>query len=365
VLPRTPLFQNQRTIGGAVLLKRLIATASVVVLMTSALLVPSAGASSAAPSPKSTNGNKVQLVASGLKTPTSFAFGDGMVFEGDGGDSEGSAPPNGGVYAIKDGKAVKIPSALKFVAGLAWHDDELYVSGAALTSNRPVFQLESWSGWNGKTFTLRRTLYTAPKGFDGFNGIAFGADGRLYVGVDVGLTDGNDHGPKSTSPFLYDILSFRADGSDMKIFATGMRQPWQMAFDPRSNSPYVTDLGQDSGAKNPPDFILHVKAGQNYGFPKCNQTNAATCEGYATPFRVFRPHTDLMGIALDRCNLYVTSFAGPNGKGPGGEVYSLALGSHTLKPLITGFSAPVVGLGLNDGYLYVGELTGQIFRLKV
>jgi glucose/arabinose dehydrogenase len=342
-----------------------VAAAGLVALMSCALLVPKAGASAPPPSPKSTNGHKVELVASGLKTPTSFAFGDGMVFEGDGGNSEGSAPPNGGVYVLKDGKAVKIPSALKFVAGLAWHANRLYISGASLTSKGPSFLLDSWGGWNGKTFTSRKTLYTGPKGFDGFNGIAFGANGRLYVGVDVGLTDGNDHGSPSTSPFLYDILSFRADGSDRRVFATGMRQPWQLAFAAGSNTPYVTDLGQDKGAKNPPDFVLRVEAGQNYGFPTCNHVGSAGCGGYAKPFRMFRPHTDLMGIALCGSTLYLTSFAGPKGAGPGGEVYSLALDGHTLRPLITGFAAPVVGLGLNDGYVYVGELTGQVFRLKV
>jgi glucose/arabinose dehydrogenase len=345
--------------------KRATVATGVLALMSCMLLVPNAGASDGPPAPKSTNGHKVQLVASGLKTPTSFAFGDGMVFEGDGGNSEGSAPPNGGVYVLENGKAVKIPSALKFVAGLVWHDNKLYISGAALTPQGPSFRLVVWSGWNGKTFTCRRTLYTGPKKFDGFNGIGFGADGRLYVGVDVGLTDGNDHGPKSTSTFLYDILSFRADGTDRQVFATGMRQPWQLAFGNGSSSPYVTDLGQDKGAKNPPDFILHVKAGQNYGFPKCNHTSATECQGYAKPFRTFSPHTDLMGIALCGTTFYLSSFGGANGQGPGGEVYTLALGSHTLKPLITGFVAPVVGLGLHDGYLYVGELTGQVFRLKV
>jgi glucose/arabinose dehydrogenase len=345
-------------------LKRSIA-ATAVIVMGCVFLAPSAGATSAPQAPKSTNGHEVQLVASGLETPTSFAFGDGHIFEGDGGNSEGSAPPNGGVYVLKNGKAEKIPSALKFVAGLAWHDGRLYVSGAEITAKGPSFLLASWGGWNGKTFTSRRTIYTAPKRFDGFNGIAFGPDGRLYVGVDVGLTDGNDDGPRSTSRFLYDILSLRADGADLRVFATGMRQPWQLAFGKGSYSPYVTDLGQDTGERNPPDFILHVRAGQNYGFPNCNHTISRACRGYAAPFRTFSPHTDLMGIALCASKLYLTSFAGPGGKGPGGEVYSLALAGHTLKPLITGFVAPVVGLGLSNGYLYVGELTGQVYRLKV
>jgi hypothetical protein len=341
---------------------RAIATAGVVAAMSFALAVPAAHASSGPPPPVSTNGHKVQLVASGLKTPTSFAFGDGRVFVGDGGNSEGSAPPNGGVYVLKNGAAMKIPSPIKFVAGLAWHAKKLYISGGVLTSKGPSWRLISWGGWNGTTFTKRHTLYTAPKGFDGFNGLGFGANGRVYVGVDVGLTDENDHGK---SPFLYDILSFRANGTDRQVFARGMRQPWQLAFPKGSNSPYVTDLGQDTGAKNPPDFVLRVKSGQNYGFPKCNRTKPAACTGDAKPFRKFGPHTDLMGIATLGSKLYLTSFLGRKGQGPGGEVFSLGIGGGKLKPLMTGFVAPTVGLGLHDGFVYVGELTGQVFRVKV
>jgi glucose/arabinose dehydrogenase len=342
--------------------KRLIAVAGLATTLALALGAPAASASSGPPPPPvSTNGHKVELVASGLHTPTSFAFGHGLVFVGDGG-AETSKIPNGGVYVLQHGTAVKINSPLKFVAGLAWHSNKLYISGAVLAHGRPSWRLLSWGGWNGTTFTARKTLYVAGKKFDGFNGIGFGANGRLYAGVDVGLTDNNDHGPASTSAHLYDILSFRADGTGMQVFAQGMRQPWQLAFQAGSSSPFVTDLGQDKGAKNPPDFVLHVHAGDNYGFPDCNQTVASKCAGFTTPFRQFRPHTDLMGIAVHAGTLYLTSFLGG---GKGGEVFTLGLGSHTLKPLLKRFVAPTVGLGLHHGFVYVGELTGQVFRVKV
>ena len=76
------------------------------------------------------------------------------------------------------------------------------------------------------------------------------------------------------------------------------------------------------------------------------------------------PHTDIMGLAIVGSHLYMTSFLGPHGKGPGGEVLSMPLGGGSAKPLVTGFVAPVVGLGEKDGWLYIGELTGQVFRLK-
>ncbi|HEX3900990.1 MAG TPA: hypothetical protein VHW74_17705 [Mycobacteriales bacterium] len=314
------------------------------------------------PPPTSTNGNTVQLVASGLKTPTSFAFGGGHVFVGDGGDSEGNAPPNGGLYVLKGDTAVAVPSPLAFVAGLAWHQGALYGSGGKLTKSGPAWGLYKWTGWNGTAFAHRKEIYAAPKKFDGFNGIAFGADGRLYVGADVGLVDGNDHGPATTSPHVYQILSVKVDGSDLQVFASGIRQPWQMVFPAGSNSPYVTDLGQDKGAKNPPDFILRVKAGDNYGFPKCNWTNAASCKSFTKPYRTFSPHIDLMGIGLIGSKLYLTSFLGATGKA--GEVFSLSTKGGKLTPLMTGFVAPTVGLGINKGYVYVGELTGQVFRVK-
>lgn len=341
-----------------------ISAATAAVTLGSAA-VPVANAAGGPPPPTSTNGNKVQLVGSGLKTPTSIAVGGGSVFVGDGGNSEGSAPPNGGLYVLKSGNAVLLKTPLKFVAGVAWHKNSLYTSGGVLTKAGPSWRLYKWSGWNGTAFKSHKLLYKAAKKFDGFNGLGFGANGRLYVGVDVGLTDGNDHGPASTSPHVYQILSFTANGKHHSIFAKGIRQPWQMAFKPGSNSPYVTDLGQDGGATNPPDFILHVKAGDNYGFPKCNQTVAKACKGKAKPFRKFGPHTDLMGIGLRQKTLYLTSFLGLGAKGPGGEVFSMSLHGHTLKPLITGFVAPTVGLTVHGKYVYVGELTGQVFRLKL
>src|SRR5579875_3382598 len=293
--------------------------------------MPSADAGNGPPPPKSTNGHPVHLYSWGVKTPTSFAFGAGQVFEGDGGNSEGSGPPNGGVYVLqRHAKARKLHSAFKFVAGMVWHHDALYISGGRIVNGQVQWVLMRWSNWNGTTLTHRKLLYTAPKKFQGFNGIGFGANGRLYVGVDVGLLNGNDHGPRNTSPFVYDILTFDANGSHRSVFARGIRQPWQFAFAKGSNSPYVTDLGQDSGAKNPPDFLLHVRKGQDYGFPHCNHTAAKPCAGFAKPFRTFSPHTDLMGIALHKSTFYMTSFLGTTGKA--GEVLTMGLRQHRLHP---------------------------------
>ena len=332
--------------------------------------VPAAAAQAAQgppPPPTAPSGKTVTQVVglpSTLPTPTSFAFGKGQVFEGDGGP-ETNGPPKGGVFLLKNGTGVKLAGSPAFVAGLAWHKGALYVSGGTPTSKTAAtFTIQKWSGWDGAAFAKRAVIYTAPKKFQGLNGIAFGPDGRLYVGADLGLLNGNDHGPANKSPYLYDILSMKPDGKGLKVFATGIRQPWQMAFAPGSKNPLVSDLGQDKGAKNPPDFILQVHQGDNFGFPACNRTVAAKCKGFAKPFKQFGPHTDIMGMVIIGKTLYMTSFLSTTGKGPGGEVLSMPLKGGPVKPVLTGFAAPTVGLGGNAGTLYVGELTGRVFSVK-
>jgi hypothetical protein len=115
----------------------------------------------------------------------------------------------------------------------------------------------------------------------------------------------------------------------------------------------------------PLDAIMRVKQGDNFGFPKCVLGTPGTCTGFAKPFQTFSPHTDIMGLGIIGQTLYMSSFLSTTGKGPGGEVLSMPVGGGTPTPVMTGFVAPVVGLGVSGGFVYVGELTGQVFRLKV
>ena len=336
--------------------------AATAALTTGGVVASATAATGPPPPPVGAKGVKVKLFASGggLTTPTSFAVGGGNVFEGDGG-SESSQVPNGGVFLLKGGTGTKLDGSPNFVGGLTWHKGTLYVSGATAGATGIKFQIQAWSGWTGTKFTKQKAIYTAPNGFQGFNGLAFGPDGRLYVGVDVGLLNSNDHGPASTSPFLYDILSLKPNGKDVKVFAKGIRQPWQFAFEKGSSDPFVSDLGEDSGpAKNPPDFVLKVHKGDNYGFPKCTRTNAAKCKGFTKPFKKFAPHTDIMGLSIIGKTLYMTSFIGNKGNG---EVLSMPLKGGPVKTVVKGLVAPFVGLGGNGGSLYVGELTGRVFKV--
>jgi glucose/arabinose dehydrogenase len=342
-------------------IRRVLTCAGAVFAATGALDT-AAQAASGPPLPKAANGKPVTLVAAGLTTPTSFAFGGGTVFEGDGGSLPASP---GGVYALKAGTATKVSGSPTFVSGLVWRKGTLYIAGAVFGAKGAIVShLYAWSGWNGTKFGKQKVIYTAPKGFPGFNGITFGPDGRLYAGVDVSLSQQNDHGPATKkTPYVYDILSFTAAGKGLKVFATGMRQPWQLAFAKGDSSPFVTDLGQDCTGKNPcsssapapnvPDFVLHVKKGSNFGFPQCNRTKGSKCKGFTQPFKLFPAHTDVGGIAIVGKTIYLGEFGFAAPARPA-QVVTVSTKGGKVKPFLTGTPVPIIAIGASGGYLYVG-----------
>jgi glucose/arabinose dehydrogenase len=349
------------------MLKRVITAlgASAIVCGGAAAVAGASTSAAGPPLPKATNGKKVSVVASGLGTPTAFAFGNGIVYEGDGGP-QGAAGPTGpgGVFALKGGKATRLAGSPDFVGGVAFAKGKLYVTAAYADAktHRPVrFQILAWSGWNGTTFKHQKAVYTAPKGFSGFNGIAVGPDGRLYVGVDVSLTQSNDHGPATKkTPYLYDVLSMNTNGKALKVFASGMRQPWQIAFARGDKNPFVTDFGQDAPPSvKAPDFVLHLHKGDNYGFPQCNQTSAKLCKGFAKPFEKFKPHTDLGGIGIIGQRIFLSQFG--FGSAPS-AVVTVPLKGGAKKTFVSG-TAPIIGLGVHSGWVYFGDVSGTVYRV--
>jgi glucose/arabinose dehydrogenase len=302
------------------------------------------------PLPKATNGGLVEVLATGVPTPTAIAFGRGDVFVAGFGSEDGKRP--GGIFVLRDGKALKLPGTTGS-AGLAWKNGTLY---ATVTPRGQ--QLVAYSGWNGSRFARKRVVWSGPKGFPGLNGLAIGWDGRIYAGV--GLTA--DHA-KSNRPFAQSVISMRIDGGDVRAVATGLRQPWQLTFAKGISRPFVTVLGQENlGKRQPPDYVILARDGQDYGFPACNWSKPAACAPFAKPLALLPAHSSPTGIAATASALYVGLF---NGTGRGPEVVALPTRGGSWKRFLTGFPAPVVAVGVSGDTVYTGDLTGSIYRVEV
>ncbi len=312
------------------------------------------------PPPVAANGARVITLGSGIPTPTSFAFGTKKtVFVGaNGPESMGrlvasAAAAKGGVWVVKGGQASRVPATPSSVFGLAWRKGVLYA-----TSGRIIYALR---GWDGSRFASKDVVYKGPKGFPGLNGIAFGPDGRLYTGVSLA---GEAFDAKlSPAPLANSVLSMKSDGTDVKVFATRLRQPWQLTFVKGIAEPFGTDLGQDNlGNTKPPDYILRYREGDNYGFAKCNWVKPSRCTTFAKPLQLLPAHSSPMGIGSLGNTLYVALFGGRTGSP---EVVSLPASGGTVSSVLSGFVAPVVALAARKGHVYTGDLTGTIYRVKV
>ena len=108
-------------------------------------------------------------------------------------------------------------------------------------------------------------------------GMAFGPDGKLYIGVGENAVPSN---AQSTGNRLGKVLRLNADGSipsdnpttiagigttsgaNRAIFAAGLRNPYTLAFDPTNGRLLINDVGQSTFEE-----INVGVAGKNYGWP--------------------------------------------------------------------------------------------------
>lgn len=98
--------------------------------------------------------------------------------------------------------------------------------------------------------------------------IAFSPDGaRMYVSVgSKSNVDDPDTTPDEKN--RADILVFKPDGSDMRIFASGIRNAVGLAVDPDSGELWCSVNERDGLGDNlVPDYITHVQEGGFYGWP--------------------------------------------------------------------------------------------------
>jgi glucose/arabinose dehydrogenase len=93
--------------------------------------------------------------------------------------------------------------------------------------------------------------------------LAFGPDGRLYIGIGDGGSEGdpNDYGQNVHVPYAKIWrLNVTAASSRPVLYAYGLRNPWRFSFDRATGNLWIGDVGQDNWEE-----IDYLKAGTSAG----------------------------------------------------------------------------------------------------
>jgi glucose/arabinose dehydrogenase len=262
-----------------------------------------------------------------------------------------------GVYLIPKAGAspVEVVKGPHTPLGLLWYQESLYVASAG--------RVDAYSDLNGTQFANRRTILALPAGVGESNQLVLAPDGRMQMGISAPC----DHCVPA-SKWSATVVSFRPDGSDLRIDASGIRAPVGLAYFPNRTDLFVTmNQRDDLGGKTPGDWLAVVRPGQDWHFPSCYGQGGPPCAGVPQPTAVLDKHAAVSGVAI------VTGQLGPAvgtsalvAEWVFGKVQSVSLSTGSVSPFLTGLKNPVPVLLGSDRALFVGDWgTGTVYRISI
>lgn len=215
----------------------------------------------------------------------------------------------------KDRKAdrvVTLMDDLKVGNGVAMHQGNLYVAeqhritrvgGAGFDIDMPFSQ-------------MREEIFTdlPDKAHHGWRYIAFGPDGKLYVTVGAPCNICDPEGIEAT------VIRMDPDGSNMEVYARGVRNSVGIDFQPGTGIPYFTDNGVDMMGDERPAGELNAapEAGMHFGFPyyaggddrQNDWKDKEAPQDVTFPVTEFRAHTANLGFRFYTGEMFPGDYRG-------------------------------------------------------
>jgi glucose/arabinose dehydrogenase len=211
---------------------------------------------------------------------------------------------DGGVYAVKPGtspevggKVVAIARGLNSPNGVAVRDGALFVAEISriLRFDDIEARLDAPPQPVVVTDRLPRDTH------HGWKFIAFGPDGWLYVPVGAPCNI-----CERAEPVYAAIHRMKPDGSQMELYASGVRNTVGFDWHPETKELWFTDNGRDwLGDDSPPDELNRApRPGMHFGFPYCHGGNLADpefgskqpCSKFEPPQQRLGPHVAALGM---------------------------------------------------------------------
>lgn len=142
--------------------------------------------------------------------------------------------------------------------------------------------------------------------------IAFGPDGLLYMSA------GAPCNVCLSPPMVSTILRMKPDGSNLEVFAEGVRNSVGFDWHPISRELWFTDNGRDMLGDDVPSDELNVagKPGLHFGFPFCHQGDVSdpqfgaqrTCAASVPPVHNLGAHVAALGFTFYTGSMFPASY---------------------------------------------------------
>ncbi len=221
------------------------------------------------------------------------------------------------VYALQDNnhdfkadKVVVLASGLNMPNGVAFRNGDLYVAEV----NRILRFKDIENHLDAPTFEVIYDQLPTDR-WHGWKYINFGPDGKLYVPVGAPC---NVCDKEAENEIYATIARMNPDGSNLEVFARGIRNSVGFDWHPDTGELWFTDNGRDYlGDDEPPCELNRAeKKGQHFGFPFCHAGEIAdpefgekrACDEFTPPAQKLGAHVAPLGMEFYTGTMFPASY---------------------------------------------------------